>query len=141
MDTIYEAVIHGEPASKANSRRIVQHGNISRSIKSKKAIGYSKLFGAQTVTEDGLFNKDVAVYAKVWYCSRRPDLDESLILDLLQDVAYANDRQVRAKLIFWGKDKENPRTHLIVVPIEQVGELFDHTRDEHLVDWEEPRRK
>ena len=45
------------------------------------------------------------------------DLDESLILDLLQDVAYANDRQVKEKHIYWmGVDKENPRCEIEVSP-------------------------
>jgi Holliday junction resolvase RusA-like endonuclease len=50
----------------------------------------------------------------IHYASRRPDLDESLILDLLQGVAYVNDRQVKEKHIYWGLDKENPRAEIIV---------------------------
>ena len=37
---------------------------------------------------------------------------ESLILDLLQGFAYENDRQVKEKHIYWGLDKENPRTQI-----------------------------
>lgn len=57
---------------------------------------------------------DVCVEIKIYYASRRPDLDESLILDLLQDVAYTNDRQVKEKHIYWGLDKENPRCEIKV---------------------------
>ena len=38
----------------------------------------------------------------IYYSSRRPDLDESLILDLMQGVIYKNDRQVKQKNIYWG---------------------------------------
>jgi Holliday junction resolvase RusA-like endonuclease len=63
------------------------------------------------------FHGDVAVHITIYYASRRPDLDESLILDLLQDVAYENDRQVKEKHIYWGLDKENPRCEIKVEKI------------------------
>jgi hypothetical protein len=34
-------IIFGEPASKANSRRVVRYGGMSRLIKSAKALSYS----------------------------------------------------------------------------------------------------
>jgi Holliday junction resolvase RusA-like endonuclease len=107
--------IFGEPASKANSRRVVRIGGMSRLIKSQKALTYAELFQQQVkdmaVT---LIAGDVRVTMHIWYASRRPDLDESLILDLLQGVAYVNDRQVKEKHIYWGLDKENPRAEIIV---------------------------
>jgi len=57
---------------------------------------------------------DLKVTMTIHYASRRPDLDESLILDLMQDVFYVNDRQVKEKHIYWGLDKENPRTEIII---------------------------
>ena len=110
----WEGVIYGEPASKANSRRVVKMGNLSRLIKSEKALSYSDAFKSQCSITDNLILGDVSVTMTIWYASRRPDLDESLILDLLQDRVYANDRQVKAKHIFWALDKENPRTHIVV---------------------------
>ena len=45
-------------------------------------------------------------------------MDESLILDLLQGVAYENDRQVKEKHIYWmGVDKDSPRCEIIVEKI------------------------
>ena len=41
---IYECVVKGEPASKANSRRLVTIGGRPRFIKSKKALDYVKAF-------------------------------------------------------------------------------------------------
>jgi len=85
-------------------------------IKSAKALSYSKAFKLQAEAHKQLlFSEDVVVTIRIWYASRRPDLDESLILDLLQDIAYANDRQVKEKHIYWmGVDKENPRCEIEV---------------------------
>lgn len=107
---MYEVTILGEPASKANSRKLVRFGTRMASIKSDKARGYEKLFAEQAVPIDPLIEGDVLLYCHIFYASRRPDLDESLIMDCLQDVAYSNDRQVKAKLILHGLDKVQPRT-------------------------------
>lgn len=87
-------------------------------IKSQKALLYAEGFRKQC-TYGKMLEGNVAVFMMIWYASRRPDLDESLILDLLQGVAYLNDRQVREKHIYWGLDKENPRTEILV---EGIGE-------------------
>lgn len=108
--------ILGEPASKANSRKMVLIGGSPRLIKSQKALSYASAFKLQA-RAGRLIEGDVAVHIKIWYASRRPDLDESLILDLLQGVAYENDRQVKEKHIYWGLDKENPRCEIRVEPI------------------------
>jgi Holliday junction resolvase RusA-like endonuclease len=108
--------IFGEPASKANSRRQdFIHGK-SKFIKSAKALSYAKAFKQQCVIAPSeIFECDVVVTIRIWYASRRPDLDESLILDLLQEVAYKNDRQVKEKHIYWmGVDKESPRCEIEV---------------------------
>lgn len=107
-------VIRGEPASKANSRKIARIGGISRLIKSKKALTYSDMFKAQATPVSPLIEQDVRVTMFIHYASRRPDLDESLILDLLQGVAYVNDRQVKEKHIYWGLDKDDPRAEIII---------------------------
>jgi Holliday junction resolvase RusA-like endonuclease len=107
--------IYGEPASKANSRRVVRFGSMSRLIKSAKALSYAESFKQQmSDREHEPFTGDVSVEMTIYYASRRPDLDESLILDLLQGVAYLNDRQVKEKHIYWGLDKENPRCEIKV---------------------------
>lgn len=101
--------IFGEPASKANSRRVVRFGGMSRLIKSQKALSYSETFQQQCNPAENPTDKDVSVEIHIWYASRRPDLDESLILDLLQGRLYVNDRQVKEKHIYWHQDKECPR--------------------------------
>lgn len=110
--------ILGEPASKANSRKMVYVRGKPMFIKSSKALSYAAAFKLQAKASKGL-EGDVAVHIKIWYASRRPDLDESLILDLLQGVAYENDRQVKEKHIYWGLDKNNPRCEIRVESIEK----------------------
>lgn len=112
-------IIFGEPASKANSRRLVRFGGMSRLIKSHKALTYSDLFKEQARPISPLIEGDVSVTIHIYYASRRPDLDESLILDLLQGVLYVNDRQVKEKHIYWGLDKERPRAEIVVEVLEQ----------------------
>lgn len=109
----YEATILGEPASKANSRRIVKVGGSPRVIKSKKALSYARSFAAQCPLKSSLLDEDgstVLVVLDIYYASRRPDLDESLILDLLQERAYKNDRSVKARITRWHLDRVNPRS-------------------------------
>lgn len=100
----------GEPASKANSRKLVTFGKRPAFIKSQKARDYVAMFHKQCPTLDELLTNDVLVEILIYYGSRRPDLDESLILDCMQDRIYKNDRQVKQKKIYWGLDKENPRS-------------------------------
>ena len=107
--------IFGEPASKANSRRLVKINGRPASIKSQKALDYVKAFQVQCPKLKALIAGDVAVTITIYYASRRPDLDESVILDAMQDLVYANDRQVKEKHVFWGGiDKDNPRAEIEV---------------------------
>ena len=101
--------INGEPASKANSRKIVLFGKRPALIKSEKARKYVKQFEAQCEPLSALFEGDVGVEMTIFYVTRRPDLDESLILDCMEKKIYGNDRQVKEKVIRHGLDKENPR--------------------------------
>ena len=113
-------IIFGEPASKANSRKVVKIGNVSRLIKSSKALKYSDMFKQQCRPLATLMIGDLRVIMRIFYASRKPDLDESLILDLMQGLIYHNDRQVKEKHIYWGLDTENPRTEIIVECIPEV---------------------
>ena len=101
--------IYGEPASKANSRKLVMIKGRMIPIKSQKALNYVKEFQKQIPKVSPLTEEYVKVEMMIYYASRRPDLDESLILDCMQDYVYYNDRQVKEKHIYWGLDKENPR--------------------------------
>jgi len=111
-------IIEGEPASKGNSRKIVNFGKRMALIKSQKARDYEKLFADQCPILENLIETDVKVELIIYYASRRPDLDESVILDCMQGKIYVNDRQVKQKHIYWGLDRERPRTHVRVSPLE-----------------------
>jgi len=140
---VIEFVIHGEPASKANSRQLVNRGKRVVSIKSEKALAYEvsavrQIPGVARLMLEG----EVAVELRIFYASQRPDLDESVVLDVMQAryvrvmapngsmlkvlVArgvYVNDRQVREKHVFHGIDKVDPRVEIKVWLRTQQGEL------------------
>lgn len=115
MDKIVQFEVVGEPASKANSRKAVVIRGKPAFIKSQKARDYVKAFGEQCPTLPELITDDVLVEILIYYASRRPDLDESLILDCMQDKIYKNDRQVKQKKIYWSLDKDNPRSIIRIV--------------------------
>lgn len=102
--------VYGEPASKANSRKMVLIKGRPALIKSAKARAYVTTFESQCPVLEVPTTEDVIVEMMIYYASRRPDLDESLILDCMQCRVYKNDRQVKQKFIYWGLDKENPRS-------------------------------
>lgn len=124
--------IRGEPASKANSRKIVRFGERAAVIKSQKARDYERTALLQIPADARQrFEGPVRVTLRIWYASERPDLDESVILDVLQDRyegkgearklarsgVYRNDRQVREKHVFHGIDRHNPRAEIEVEPL------------------------
>jgi Holliday junction resolvase RusA-like endonuclease len=137
--TRIEFTILGEPASKANSRELVTRrvknkdtGKASTRpmfIKSEKARDYETSARKQIPPKARVrLEGPVRVIIRIWYASERPDLDESVLLDCLQDRkvegaivqhgVYRNDRQVRQKFVFHGIDRANPRAHVIVEPLQ-----------------------
>tara|TARA_B100000780_G_C21100725_1_gene444178 strand:- start:174 stop:572 length:399 start_codon:yes stop_codon:yes gene_type:complete len=113
--TTVDFTIIGEPASKANSRQLVTIRGRPAFIKSKKARDYVKLFDQQCKALPEMLEGDLAVVIKIYYASRRPDLDESVILDCMQGKIYGNDRQVKEKHILWSLDRESPRSDIAVM--------------------------
>lgn len=113
-------IIFGEPASKSNSRKFVRFGSMPRLIKSEKARSYSDAFKQQCPPLPKLMSGDLKVTMWIYYASRRPDLDETLILDLLQGLVYENDRQVKERHTYWGLDPEKPRAEIIVEKMPEV---------------------
>lgn len=145
-------MIIGEPVSKANSREIVTRrfrnveGKLKArpmSIKSEKALDYERAVLKQVpplarVRLEG----PVRIALRLWYATERPDLDESLLLDCLQDRwktvkrkggdervlvhrgVYRNDRQIREKHIYHSIDRANPRADVLIEPLQaQQSEL------------------
>lgn len=85
-------------------------------IKSDAARSYLEDFLKQCPVLNPMFTCDVTVEMDIYYSSRKPDLDESLILDGMQGRIYVNDRQVRRKIINGYVDKDNPRASITVYP-------------------------
>ncbi|MEX3556066.1 MAG: hypothetical protein VB131_05595 [Burkholderia gladioli] len=136
--------IIGEPASKANSREIVKRGDRVASIKSKKALSFEEDALKQIPPRFRVqLTGPVRVTLRIFYASERPDLDESIVLDVMQDRyarekltkaqkdagvtaqrylvqrgVYVNDRQVREKHVYHGIDRANPRTEIHVEPLQ-----------------------
>ena len=118
----WAAVIEGEPASKANSRRQVPRrtktGRIFiASIKSAKALSFSEC-AVQTLAlrrPKQPFECDLIMECRIWYASRRPDLDASLVEDSLQRAGIIfDDRQLREKHLYWGLDRDRPRVLVVL---------------------------
>jgi Holliday junction resolvase RusA-like endonuclease len=107
-------VVKGEPASKANSRRLISMGGKPRVIKSAKALSYAEAFNLQVKKVEPLLEGELRVDMWIYYASQRPDLDESLILDLLQGKLYLNDRQVRERHTHHFIDKDDPRVEILI---------------------------
>jgi Holliday junction resolvase RusA-like endonuclease len=127
--------ILGQPYSKANSRKVVTIGGKPSIIKSKEALAYERDALKQIPPScRQQLTGPVIVTLRIYYTNERPDLDESLILDILQDRykgkgeqrvlmqkgVYQNDRQVREKHVYHHIDKRNPRTEIEVVPMRGV---------------------
>lgn len=123
--------IYGEPASKANSRQIVKINGRPASIKSKKARDFAADAALQIPPAARLMlDGEVKATLRIFYASERPDLDESVVLDVLQAQfvgtgkdrrcvrrgVYRNDRQVREKHVFHFIDRANPRVEVEIEP-------------------------
>ena len=113
-EPLVELTILGEPASKSNSRQLVTIHGKPAFIKSKKARSYLRDFAVQCPTLNPLLEGDLAITMTIHYRTKRPDLDESVILDALQGKIYGNDRQIKEKHVFHGIDKANPRVDIAI---------------------------
>ena len=85
-----------------------------RFIKSSKAIAFVKDVQAQAKRIEPLLEGDLEANIKIYYSSRRPDLDASLVLDALEGVWYKNDRQFKRLVLEKYLDKKNPRVDVFV---------------------------
>jgi Holliday junction resolvase RusA-like endonuclease len=130
--------ILGAPVPHKNGYHIVTIGNHPAIVKSKEALSYERDALLQIPPQFRLrLEVPVAATLRIWYATERPDLDESLILDVLQDRwdrkhgpyagsnkrqlvqagVYRNDRQVREKHVFHGVDARNPRAEITIQPL------------------------
>lgn len=120
MHNSVKFTIIGEPASKANSRRLVSNSKTGRPmfIKSAKALSYMDGFRLQCPKLRNLMVGDLSATIHIYYASRRPDLDASVIFDAMQSRIYDNDRQVREQHLYHHLDPQNPRAEIEIKPID-----------------------
>ncbi|WP_349609116.1 hypothetical protein [Cupriavidus sp. DF5525] len=139
MTTRIVFTILGECASKANSRKIVTINGRPASIKSEKARKFE--YDARRQIPPAarqMLEGPVRVTLHLFYASERPDLDESVLLDVLQPRysgkgdkrvvvqrgVILNDRQVREKHVYHGIDRANPRAEVTIEAIDNQGAGF-----------------
>lgn len=130
-------VILGEPCSKSNTSQIVRMGERVSIGKSVDAKAYIKAALPQIPPKARQrIEGPVRFTATLYYASERPDLDESQLLDVLQDQwkrdkatgervlvqagVYRNDRQVRERHVFHAIDRKNPRAEILIEPLQPV---------------------
>jgi len=123
--------IHGEAASKANNRDIITTpSGRYRVVKSPRALAFESAALLQIpVAARVMYTGPVRVTLRMFYRTERPDLDESLVLDVLQARytsggvgrglcsrrgVYVNDRQVREKHVYHAIDADSPRVDVLV---------------------------
>ena len=109
--------VYGEPASKSNSRQLVTIKGRPAFIKSAKALRYLSDFKKQCPKLNQMLEGDLSIEIHIWYASRRPDLDASLIFDAMQGMIYPNDRRLKQMHLFGHLDRENPRAEITVKQI------------------------
>tara|TARA_R100001244_G_scaffold9958_5_gene11995 strand:- start:3579 stop:3989 length:411 start_codon:yes stop_codon:yes gene_type:complete len=114
MPKIYSQQFQGECVSKANSRRLVSIKGKPRFIKSAKALTFVKDVQAQAKKLNPLLEGNLEGVIKIYYSSRRPDLDPSLVMDALEGVWYKNDRQFKRLVLEKYLDKKNPRVEVFI---------------------------
>ena len=132
-DTLWHRYwIVGEPASKSNSRRLVTQGGKPRFIKSKKALRYEQLWSLQARRHDPLLEGDLVLGIRIWYKSKRPDLDTTHIKDCLQGYSFPNDRQVKVEHGVWDLDRNHPRAYIVVAPVSDALDVIHHIHEDHL---------
>lgn len=112
--------ILGNLQSKSNSRKLVPTKNGMRSIKSPAAQKFQQqaLLQIPAAARVG-YEQDVVLAATIYYQSRRNDVDDTLLCDILEHAGVVkNDRQIRLKLIDGREtDSENPRVEVMVGPV------------------------
>jgi Holliday junction resolvase RusA-like endonuclease len=149
---LFRFTILGEAASKANQRKLVTINDRPAFVKSDKARKFERDALLQIpVAARVRLTGPVRITLRMFYASERPDLDEAVVLDVLQDRwkrsnpsnpivpsvrvlvqagVYRNDRQVREKHVFHAIDRLRPRVEVEVEALTaQQPDLLDEVED------------
>lgn len=116
----YDEIIYGKVPSKSNSYKIITIGGHASLCKTKNLLDYERNFYMQCRCRGVNLKNPFKLDVDVFYCTNRPDLDNSfkIILDCLQSCKVVeNDRncvQISARKFL---DKKSPR---IVFTIEEI---------------------
>lgn len=108
--------INGQVPSKSNGYKIAG----KRLIKSKELKEYEQSFAWQSHNYTNRFVTDFGITIRVYFQSKRSDLDNSakIILDCLQAKGIIlNDRNCQVIQMYKFIDKENPRIELYLYDI------------------------
>lgn len=117
-------IVNGHLPRKSNSRRIFRSAKTGRPIiaKSTEALQYEKDFARQINgnMKIGIGSADnpLRLTAYIYYRSNRSDLSDELLCDLLQKSGViSDDRYIKEKHLYGGKDQNNPRVELEIEEI------------------------
>jgi Holliday junction resolvase RusA-like endonuclease len=120
-------VILGQPASLKNSREIIKYRPKGApktvplrfaSVPSKECKQYMKDVRRQVPERQPWLTGKLAIYITAYFRDERSDLDVEALYDALQGWIYKNDRQLRRKYLDHGIDKLNPRTEVLIEPLQ-----------------------
>ncbi len=105
MSRVFRTIISNQPTLKNDKKKL-----------SNKKIFYDQM---SELNENELLTGDVGVVFDVYSATKKPDLDELVILDLLEEKAFKSTRQVKVKLVRHHIDKKNPRTCIQVFKLNE----------------------
>jgi Holliday junction resolvase RusA-like endonuclease len=120
----WSGVIVGQPASKANRRRVVINPRTGRRMlnKSPEACAYADAVARQVPVLARLLEGRLRVTAIAYYRDARSDLDLSVLFDALQKRVFKNDRQLREMHLSHAIDASAPR---VVIEIAEIADECD----------------
>jgi len=105
MSRVFRTIISNQPTLKNDKKKLLN-----------KKIFYDQM---SELNENELLTGDVGVVFDVYSATKKPDLDELVILDLLEEKAFKSTRQVKVKLVRHHIDKKNPRTCIQVFKLNE----------------------
>lgn len=121
MKLAIKIVVHGQLYSKANSRNVGRNLKTGKlfNVKSPEAQSYTKHCIAQLKKfweDKSPITCRIKLGVDIYHSSNRFDLDESLLMDCLQQSGViGNDRQIMKKIINKKFDKRDPRCVIIIL--------------------------
>lgn len=116
---LWSATIRGEPTPPSRLHDIVLADGMARLIKSRPARIWQNLALPQLLNRRPLrpLAHDLALECRFWSSSRRPAIDEGLVIETLERAAIiAHGRQICEKHVFAAVDRDDPRITVSLAP-------------------------